>query len=537
MGTGQFLPDALRKNLSRDDKTAEKICVDIGDAIVLKVDLEDGRAVQFTIWKGLTSGYEFFYTKRPSGDVIIADHFRNLLVQLPLADRTISEGAIADHFLFRTVPGTESHCQDVSRVALGECLEFNLNKGSICRHQFDRVDVESEKASSEDYVDWADTALKAVIEPLKSETEVASLFSGGVDSTLIHTYLGNSNPAVYVQSSSTAEGFEAQYATQAINLLGVRLECKKFDTSSFLDDLAGSIRRSALPPMFFNSTTYQAAWKTPYRKMVTGLHADILYGHGSVSTRLASPFASVIGNLILRAASPILNMSPRLNAIQPAAQKLRQHPLDPFGFAGQDSIRSDLGTVMRALGPDLVKARLERRLEYTLERTPQPSASLGRFYQHLELAHSVGSFCEDALMRMRHAASVYGTAVAGPFFSKSLLSAAARVPPQDRYLKGLQGKYLLKQLLINRLPAYPVNQRKGQSTLPFEEFYATGPLSHVWERYEMPEWFREIGPDGKERLSQGVAQSAVAWAVWRNEVLRSPDLQPVPGVQIVTWQI
>jgi asparagine synthetase B (glutamine-hydrolysing) len=534
-GGGPRLPDGFEQRLSNDEMAAQKLCADIGDATVLKIQLDDGRPVQATVWRGLSSGYEVYYTARPNGDVLIADHFRNLLALLPVSERSVTDGATVDHFLFRAVPGAESYCKDVFRAAHGERLTLNLDTGHTRTDQFDRIDVDCEKASVEEYEDWADTALHSVIDPLSGEPGVTNLFSGGVDSTLIHTYLGKNVPALTVVRTDNTESFEAQYAAHSADLLGVDLDRRLFDPSSFLDVLAGNVAHVGMPPLFFQSGFYRAVWEAPQRKLITGLHADTLYGFGALSARLASPFASALGNLILGAAAPILNSSPRLNAIRPAAAQLRCDPTDPFGYAGLTATRGDVGTISRALGSDLVEARLERRLAYALARSPQPNPSISRFYQHLELAHWCGNFGEDDLGRMRHAAVARGKALAGPFYSKALLTAATRVPAKDRYLKRLDSKYILKGLLKRRLPAYPINQRKGQSTIPFEPFYRSGPLSQVWERYEMPSWFRETGPDGNTQIAPGAAQSAVLWAIWHKEVMENPNLRTIPGVQVFEW--
>ena len=70
-GIGPRLPDGFEQRLTRDDTTAQKLCTDLGDAAALKIELDAGRAVQVTIWKGISSGYEIFYSVRSNGDVLV----------------------------------------------------------------------------------------------------------------------------------------------------------------------------------------------------------------------------------------------------------------------------------------------------------------------------------------------------------------------------------------------------------------------------------------------------------------------------------
>lgn len=535
IGTGPTLPAGLEDRFARDLTAAEKICCEVGDAVVLKVDVNQGRAVKVTLWKGLTSGYELYYTVRSGGEVVVSDYFRNLLCALPQAERIVSDNIVVDHFLFRTVPGTQTYCQNVSRTGHGEQVTILPDTGLVTKRLFDRVDGESELAREEDYLDWIDGALESTLEPRRSQPNVTNLFSGGVDSTLMHTYLGSATRGLYVERAGGTADYEAKYADQAATLMNIPLDTVTYDMSAILGDLADAVRMSGVPPLYYQSAFYRPVWRGPYQKFVTGLHSDRLFGFGVRSTLIAARFASGPGNLFLRAAKSVLGLTPRLNAIEPQARELRQPLDDPYGLAGAVELRCDPDLLEQGFGTALVRERLERRLAYTLERMPPPDPGAKLYMRHLDLAHLISNFCEDDLSKMRHRASAHGKTVIAPFQSRQMLASARRIPLKHRYAKGLDSKYLVKNLLKRRLPSYPIGQRKGQSNVPFDQLYPSGPLAEIWNQYAVPAWLAEFGAGTGEVVPNGLIHSAIFWAVWEREVLSNPDLKTDSDMRTFTW--
>jgi hypothetical protein len=123
----------------------------------------------------------------------------------------------------------------------------------------------------------------------------------------------------------------------------------------------------------------------------------------------------------------------------------------------------------------------------------------------------------------------HGKSLVIPFLARPGVSSAMQVPVSRRYIKRLQSKYLLKSLLHKRLPKYPAYQRKGATLLPFAEFYTAGPLSRVWERFQMPDWCEGQARDRLLNVPDNMAKSTVTWAIWEQSVLRNPILKLIDG--------
>ncbi|MFC2153619.1 hypothetical protein ACFLQ7_03190, partial [Actinomycetota bacterium] len=60
-----------------DDGNGEAFCATNGDALIVRIT--SGSRPSVTAWKALFSSHELFWTMRPSGDVVVADHYRNIM--------------------------------------------------------------------------------------------------------------------------------------------------------------------------------------------------------------------------------------------------------------------------------------------------------------------------------------------------------------------------------------------------------------------------------------------------------------------------
>lgn len=534
-GAGTAEKERFGRRVITVDDGIEKFCRSLADTTIIRVALEQARPVGITVWRGISSPCEVFYAIRKSGQVILADYFSNLLAQLPLEERATSDSVAVDHCLFRTVPVTGTYCVNVRRVGHGERFSIALNTGAIDNLQFDRVELPSQPDDVAAYVKGIDAALESMLTPLSSETGVANLFSGGVDSTLIQSYLGKQVPAIYVEREVGSFAYERDYASNAARLLGAELQEVAYSGWNYLEDLAVTTKDIGTPICLLQWPFFRSVVTQLYRNLIIGIYADGLFGFGVKTARVAKLFVSRPGIIALELARPLLALTPRLKSLGPAAAQLLRTVSDPYGYAGQTFMTADLNLVHAAFGPDLVKDRLAKRLRYVIDHAPEQRDNVSAFLRHFELAHWGTYFCGDHATQFRQLGLAHGKTVAVPFHTSAMMAAAARIPPEKRYFRGLNGKYLLKRLLKNRVPDYPINQRKGASLLPFATLCKDTTLSQIWERYDLPDW---CTGDLKARVMDprdGLSRDAITWAVWEREVLRNPDLRIIEATRELSW--
>jgi asparagine synthase (glutamine-hydrolysing) len=513
------------------------LCRRYGDASIVRVDLSRGTAARIAAWKGLTAGYDVFYRAGPGRQVVVADHFRNILSEVPVAERAPADEVLCDHFLFRTVPGENTLCRSVKRLGRGETLLIDLRSGSLRKERFDHVEGVPRPGRLSDYLARIDAALESVLEPCRGTPDAATLFSGGVDSTLIQTYLGSSVPAICYELPFYAEGFEAPYARRAADLLGIELEQHGVDLADYLKLLEGAIDAAAMPPPHLQLALYQSLMGLNRKWLIVGEQADALFGIELRRARLAAPFASAAGCAVLKVAASLPSgRAHRLRRIRDAAGRLAQPPYSLDGYGALFGTYTDWPLLEAMFGQRQVRERLQARLDVAcaLQQTAAPRS---RFYRHVELAQMVDYLCEDIMMCFRHLAHAFGRTLTSPFTTRALLDTALSIPAEHRYLSRLESKHLLKRLLQRRLPAYPVNQQKGYMHLPFADMYRHGPLSPVWRHYAVPDIFEGEHRDRLIETPTQMTWNAITLAIWQDRVQKNPNLQAVPGSRSFIWEL
>jgi hypothetical protein len=135
----------------------------------------------------------------------------------------------------------------------------------------------------------------------------------------------------------------------------------------------------------------------------------------------------------------------------------------------------------------------------------------------------------NAMMLQRHVAHTVGKRVMGPYGDADVLTELARIPVDERYIVGMRAKWILKDLIDQRVPGYPSNQRKKATALPWQRFYTDGPLTGIWDRYDVPDIFVGEDRDALVNSTSISTWNAITYAVWEERIAKNADLQPHPS--------
>jgi len=537
-GLGASDRDRLLRRGDHGDRLETEIVRGARNASILKVCLVGERPVSLRAWRGLMSDHQVFWAKRADDQLLVADHFRNIVSRLPTTEREPGEAAVVEHFLYRQVLGRLTYCRNVHRIGHGEQLRIDVGSGAVEAKVFDRIEDPSEPRPLRAYVDQIDRALASALEPLRREEKIANQFSGGVDSTLIQTYLGADVPALTLVPDTPEFGRETSYATRAAALLGLTLERHVVAEADYLAQLERTIDEMGLPPIHEGTILDAEAYRLDFRKYVVGEHGDSIFGLGGRRARIAWWLGSPLARGLLRLAVPRLpgGLRERVAGLDEVAEQLRRDPASPFGHPAQRNLYTDPELAEAIFGPERVRDRLVANWDYMVGRVVLSAPADDPFLRHLEAARWIGAL-DDVILPQRHLAQARGKAVVSPFAAHGVVASALAVPIAQRYLRGLQDKYLLKRLLKRRLPGYPVNQRKLSTELPFARYYTDGPLATVWERYALPDFIEaRLGRRIVEEPSW-VTWNAITWALWSERIARNPDLEGIPTTRRLAWAL
>lgn len=516
----------------------EALCRDIGDAVVVRLELAGERVTTLQAWRGITSAFELFYSLRPDGAILVSDHFRNILTQIAFEERQPSSAAVLDHFLFRTVPGRSSYSRAIHRLGHGERLTIDARSGAAEVTAFDRIGV-SPAAPRADSPESLDAAFARAVGGLEGRSNLVSMFSGGVDSTLLQTYLDRHMPAVFFAPERVRPGTPdlTRYAVQSAKLLGLQLDIRPLREDDTWDYVEQNIDRGVWPQHSIQSVKYGHAFESGWDGFVLGERADALFGAAAtrsalVALRARQPWLRL--PLAAIAHLPHARLAARARGVLRSAEELSRPPDSPEGWAGMSTRGfSDYGIVTEIVGSAAVRDALSRRLSYVAGRLDPAFSAQAPFARHLELGHWIDYLCEDHTTFIRQLALAHGKSVFLPFLAGPVVRTAISVPAERRYHRGLQIKYLLKDALRRRLPAYPVDQRKSITSMSMPNRYRGSELRAFWEDYPMPDFVPKRHHAALVNFSNAMSSCAMMFAVLQKRVLRNPEISLLPGTEIL----
>lgn len=479
---------------------------------------------QLVCGKGVVSSHERFILPVASG-WYITDHTRNALAQLVPADRKPSPLALVEHYIFRATHGDRSYAAKIIRLTHGEVLFADLPEGQPKKKLVDRIAPPQTRLDRKTGVDTLDKTLGDAMTFGEEDGKVCLLFSGGADSALLATYLDEQTTfATWVPNTPEFAG-ETEYARSAAELLDISIAETHVDENTFPDLLQSTTHNIGIPAMHYATPMSIGIYDGPYDTFLTGEGSDALFGVGmrlgKVSGWLSNPlavaalgFAKKFGPAQLRhRLSQLHELAPRL-AMEPGPRSYA------LGGAGSP-IADQMGDI---LGMDIVVESLQDKLDFVEQRVELEAPAGDVKLRNHEYRHWAFTLA-DPVISERHKCQARGKAYHSPFGSAGVIETAIAVPVAIRYARGLRGKWLVKELLGRRSPGYPIDQRKKHTAIPFERYYADGPLQDIWDRYEIPEIF--TGKSRDEMVAGNrLTWQAISYAVWDAHVGSNATLTP-----------
>lgn len=505
-------------------------CHELGDATVLRVDFVEDRPARVLIWRGDTSSYEAYFAIRDSGDVIIADHFRNVVSLLPVDERQPSEASTIDHFVFRRTLGRDTYCANIRRAAFGETVDIDVPSGEVRFSIFDRLVSRLDPRPTEDYVGDLDRALRREMEALRTVPGAVTMLSGGMDSTLMQSYLGDDLPALHVVADADDFHLGGGHLEAAATALGIEPRRAVVPTGEFLDQIEEAVDGRGVPPHFPQWVTLSRVFSEPFEVFIIGERAGAYSRFGGKIPYLARRFSHLPGSLlqpVLRAASTF-SRPHRLTLLAQQAPLLGRDPRSPEGWGAQMPLDfGDRRWAEKVFGHEAVLARYEEQLRYVEEHVELLPTTADSYFRHLEIGRW-REFYNENNSQFRSLAFAYGKSMVDPFTARSVVDAVLAVPAMERFESGAHSKYIVETLLRQRVPGYPPAAKKDDIVVPFRRYLNKGPLAGVWEKYDVPAFF--TGEDRANLIERPGRPSwtAVTWAVWQDRVVNNPGLAPLP---------
>ncbi|MDB2253530.1 asparagine synthase C-terminal domain-containing protein [Halorubrum ezzemoulense] len=482
-----------------------------GEYSILRID-NSLEKTAINAHRGITSSFDWYFTLTDRGPVI-GDHFREVLAEVPVEERTVAESVGSDQLLLGTRP-SKTYVEEVERLGHGESLSWEVNSD-------DQPEVNlTEGLSTNNHL--SPSKAKQKLDSYFSSSLVpdeydgpATMLSGGVDSTLMQSYL-QSPPTVSAAYDSPEFEYEVEYALEASDLLNSEHQLLRFDESDFLSAVEKTTDATGHPLQHLQTTLMrQTVAETPHKTYFNGQLADGIFGVGSAVGYQIAWMTRHFNHYLPSIYSQI-------DQLKQLSAELKRPVSDEHGAGMQFVIHSDEERVEDIVGETAVRNSKIRRFQYVRDRLSFDDTS--GYGPHMHVGHFIDFFQDNTVTPWRHAAHAHGKSLQTPFAAKKVVETVLSVPREKRYTNRFENKYLLKDLLNERLPGYNTKKSKGSSALPEERYLKRGPLSEAFEKYSIPEFVPSASHD---KIRTGVDHTswyALAYAVWRDRILTNPNL-------------
>ncbi|HBG14211.1 MAG TPA: hypothetical protein DDW96_02630 [Synergistaceae bacterium] len=485
--------------------------------------LDEGRE-RTTLFKTLSSTFDLYYRIGKS-HVSVFDHFRNAIASVPASQRVLDENAFADHLLFayEYLPGSHTLLKGIRKLTPGGMLEIGLD-GNTRFEQLETLELPfgGDGPEVEDVVDRLDTIIAERISAYTSSFgEPTVLLSGGVDSTLVLSYLEKGASALTIGIETPEYDFEMDYARLSADLFDARHRMMILKESTFRRSIEELVELLGQPTgtAFFQPMAFHYAFKETDGLFLSGETVDALFGFNKIAKIFDRSMLSSLER-----------------------EKLDREPWSLEGYSASCGLSPDLEKVRQVLGNDTVENRLHGRLDFALGLCPK---LIGLEPVHWRAGHAeVMSIFTDFghireyIGRTRQQAFCRGSTVLTPFACRQVLELAMTMPMPQRIVRDGVVKHIAKSLLTKRVPGYPILTRKGGSDVPRTRFLQEGPLKDVFLGEAFPRFWPETHRDillNPQRDSSFLGLSALSYALWQNRILMEQNLEAIPGTR--TFQV
>jgi asparagine synthetase B (glutamine-hydrolysing) len=563
--------DREGKSRMREALTRPELSGTLGEIVAAQEEATivaaDGMAAggpRVEVWRGATSNFEaYLIDNGPARPPAVADHFRDALAAVPPTRRTLDAKATADHLLFANVPCARTYVTEIGRLGHGEYFRWQTDR--VERRLFDTLVAEPEPDQRP--LALVDAALRRALSRLPIAESLANQLSGGIDSSLVQTYLPAGTPSVSGAIDIPGFAEERNYAERTSKLLGTSHHAIMASERDYLKILVDATRLCGLPIRRPLSAVLNLSFRFPAASFVNGQYGDSLFGRKpgiyyavAFGQRRWLRFAEMLGLARLLPRGKAMGLHRRL-------QRLREIEAPVSGWEGLGAsygIYTNLALAELILGTKIVRERIEARAAYVAERFRSNETDTNPLFAHIEFGQLLNFHCNESFSQWRQLAHAQSKSLYTPFGCRSVVSAALAVPRSRRYIANGRTKYLLKDLLKRRVPAFEVDVPKAGNDLSIQCYFGSGldrvelevadketaakvgasasssatevgrPLGDAFERYAMPDIV-----DRKTAAATRAAPDWLTWnlltlAIWRDEVLHDSALAPASTTRVLS---
>lgn len=408
------------------------------------------------------------------------------ILRHPGVTKALNHDAIAKYLVYEYVPGPQSIFDGIQKLEPGHVLDYDGENIHIS--QFEKLNPTQGgyngsflDAKAELKVLFADAVKKRMV----ADVPVGVFLSGGLDSSMVAYYAAHASKT---RIKTFSVGFtdtafdESEYAREVSRLLDTehhefKVEPKNLlaavrDIPNVLDEpMADS---SVIPSLLLSSFT-----KTHVTVALGGDGADELFlGYDTFFAHKVGMFYEHIPLAIHRTLKAIVAKLPVSHAYMSFDFKAKKF-LSGFGYPPM--LRNTLW----------MSAFAHNELRLIMHEVPTEevlfTSVLGTYtdgkngWDNLVSDYLKGYLLEDILVKVDRASMFSSLEVRSPFLDLEVVKFALNLPVHYK-LHGRKQKYILKELMRNKLPDHIINRSKHGFNIPIG----------AWIRSDLKEFFHDM---------------------------------------------
>lgn len=397
-----------------------------------------------------------FYSRNKNG-LIWASEIKSILKNEFITPE-INWNGVYTNFLFQTTLASETCFKDIFSLEPSTFMSIDLKSQEIIKKRFWELPFTSNSTISEqDAVEKIDHLLaESVSEQLHADVPVASMMSGGIDSTLITSKSKpfKENINAFTISYKFSEE-EVRNACLVANTLEIPHHIKSVSDEEILAELKENIQHFEEPYSSLEVLTNAAEYakNLGFKVVLSGNGADELFAGYSHSLKLNKW-------LFLRNFNFLRNF---IFTKDHFSKKIKNYFSQDtmFDFFRQSQVGMKPSEAESVFKPVIFKNINSDLQKYHLKETKHYA---GYFEYDMKYSLSSHHVFRDDLSAMK-----YGVEFRYPYLSNDLIDFVASLPENMRY-NGIQNKPLLRKIAEQYLPEEILKMPKRGFSFPLHDF-------------------------------------------------------------------
>lgn len=397
-----------------------------------------------------------FYSKNENG-LVWASEIKAILKN-EFIKPEINWNGVYTNFLFQATLAPETCFKNIFSLKPGSFISIDLTNQEIIQEKFWELSLESIPAISEqEAVEKIDLLLaESISEQLNADVPVASMMSGGIDSTLITS---KSKPfkkdinAFTISYKFSEE--EVKNASLVARTLEIPHHIKNVSDEEVLAELKENIQHFEEPYSSLEVLTNAAEYakRLGFKVVLSGNGADELFAGYSHSLKLNKWLFLRNFNLVRNFIVTQDQFSKKVKNYFSQDTMFDFFRQSQVGMKPSEAKAVFSDTVFKNINSDLHQYHLKEIKGYT-----------GYFEYDMKYSLSSHHVFRDDLSAMK-----YGVEFRYPYLSNELIDFVASLPENMRY-NGIQNKPLLRKVAKKYLPEEILNMPKRGFSFPLHDF-------------------------------------------------------------------